>query len=64
MRLLEKTDAARDLIGNAAPRELQLQFDRMIMRAVEHRDFIQLDPFVAQLENPLGDELRLLAAIV
>ena len=64
VRLLEKTNAARDLIGNAAARKLELQFDRVIMRAIKHRDFVQLDPFVAQFQNALGDELRLFAAVV
>ena len=64
VRLLEKTNAARDLIGNAAARQLELQLDRVIVRTIEHSDLVQLDPFVAQLENALGDELRLLAAVV
>ena len=64
VRLLEKTNAARDLIGNAAARKLELQLDRVIVRAVEDGDLVQLDSFVAQLENALGDELRLLAAVV
>ncbi len=61
VRLLEKSNAARDLIGNAAPRKFELQFDRVIMRAIQNRDLVQLDAFVAQFENSLGDELRLLA---
>ena len=40
MGLLEKPDAAGDLIGNAAARQLELQFDRMIVRAIEHGDIV------------------------
>ena len=40
MGLLEETDAAGNLIGNAATRQLELQFDRMIVRAIEHRDIV------------------------
>ena len=64
MRLLEKSDTAGDLIGDAAPGKLQLQLHRMIMRAVKHGDLVQIDSFVAQLENSLGDKLRLLRTIV
>src|SRR3954470_3234439 len=34
------------------------------MGAVKHRDVAQFHVFVAQLENTLGDELRLLAAVI
>ncbi len=64
VRLLEKSNAARDLIGNAAPRKLQLQFDRVKVRAIQDRDLVQVHVFVAQLQNSLRDELRLFAAVV
>ena len=64
VRLLEKADAARDLIRNAAARQFELQFDRVIMRAIKHGDVAKIDIFIAQLENPLRDELRLLAAVI
>jgi hypothetical protein len=59
VRLLEKPDAAGDLVRNAAPRKLQLQLERVIMRAVKDRDVVQINIFIAQLENPLGNKLRL-----
>ena len=34
------------------------------MRAIEHGDLVQLDAFIAQLQNPLRDKLRLLAAVI
>src|SRR5205807_1024440 len=40
MGLLEETDSARDLIWNTAARQLQLQFDRVIMSAVQNRDLV------------------------
>ena len=62
--LLEESNAARDLIGNAATRQLQLQFDGVVMRAVKHRDVAQVNIFVAQFQDSLGDKLRLFASIV
>ena len=63
MRLLEKPQAAGDDVGNVAPRQFHLQFHRMIMRAIQHRDVVERHAFVAQLENPLGHEQRLLVRI-
>ena len=34
------------------------------MRPIEDGDLAQLDPFVAQFEDALGDELRLLAPVI
>ena len=64
MRLLEKPDAACDLIGNPATGKLQLQLNRVIMRAVKHGDVVEIDIFIAQFENPLRHKLRLLCAVV
>jgi hypothetical protein len=64
VRLFEKADAACDLIGNPAARELELQFNGVIMRAIENRDIVQVDIFVAQLEDALRHELRLLAPVI
>ncbi len=64
MRLFEEANPARDLVGDAAPGKLKLQLDRVIMRAIEDCDLVQLDPFIAQLEDALSDEPRLLAAVV
>ena len=64
MRLLEKANAAGDLIRNAAARKFQLQFDSVIMRAIEHRDVAKIDIFIPQLQDSLGNELRLLGAVI
>ena len=64
MRLLEEPNAAGDLIRNPAPRKLQLQLDRVIMRAIEHGDLVKIDIFITQFEDALGDKLRLLGAII
>ena len=64
MRLFKKANAARDLIRNTATGKLELQLDRVIMRAIQHGDVVQIDIFIAQLQNPLRDELRLFAPIV
>jgi len=62
--LLKETNAAGDLIGNAAPRKFQLQFDRVIMRTVKNCDFAKIDIFIAQLQDSLRNELRLFRAVV
>src|SRR5205814_5089760 len=64
MRLLKETDAAGDLVGDAAPRKLQLQLERVIVCAVKDRDVVQINIFIAKLENSLGNKLRLLCAII
>ena len=64
MCLLEEPNAAGDLIGDTAPRKLQLQLNRVIMRAIKHGDVAQIDLFIAQFENSLRDKLRLLSPVV
>ena len=49
--------------GIAVPRQFHLQFHRVIMRAVEHRDLVQLDALLAQFQDALRDELRLLVGV-
>ena len=34
------------------------------MRPVKHRDLVKIDIFIAQFQNSLGHELRLLAAVI
>ena len=60
VRLLEEPHAGAHQEGNPAPRQLHLQLHRVRVRPVEHRHFAQPDAFLAQLEDALGDELRLL----
>src|SRR5207237_4901188 len=50
VRLFKKANAARDLIRNAAAGELELQLDRVIMRAIKNGDVVQIDIFIAQLQ--------------
>ena len=64
MRLLKETDAAGDLVWDAAPRKLQLQLERVIVCAVKDRDVVQINIFIAKLENSLGNKVRLLRAII
>ncbi len=63
MRLLEEADAAADAVGDAAPREFELQFERVVVRAVEHGDLFERHALVAQLKDARGDERRLLIRV-
>ena len=62
--LFEKPDAAGDLVRDTPARKLQLQLECVIVRAVKDRDVVQVNIFIAQLENPLGNKLRLFRAII
>src|SRR5207237_2098958 len=64
VRLLEEANPRANLVRDETPRELHLQLERLVMRAIEHRDVAQLLAFVAQLEDALGDERCLLEHIV
>jgi hypothetical protein len=46
VRLLEKTQSARDLKRNPVPRELHLEFHGVVVRPVQHRDILQVHPFL------------------
>jgi hypothetical protein len=48
VRLLEELHAARDLVGDLLPRELQLEVERLEMRAVEHGDVAERAALVEQ----------------
>ena len=60
VRRLEEAHAAADDERDAAPRELELDLHRVVVRAVEDRDLGERDALVAQLEHALRDERRLL----
>ena len=64
MRLLKKTDAAGDGKRNLLPRQFQLQFQRVKMRAIQHGDLVQARALLAQFQGALRDERRLLAGVV
>ena len=63
MRLVEEADAAGDRKGNIAASEFELQLQRMEVRAVKHRDLIQLNALFAKVEHALRDERRLLVRV-
>ncbi len=63
MRLLEETEPAGDRKGNAVARELHLQFHGVIVGAVEDGNLVQIDAFLAQIEDALRDEERLLVRV-
>ncbi len=63
VRLLEEANAARDAERNVAPREFQLQFERVKVRAIEHRHLVQVAAFLAQFQHALRDEGRLLVGV-
>ena len=56
VRLLEEANAGANLVRDQSPRQLHLQFERLIVRAIQHRDVGELFAFVAQLENALRYE--------
>ena len=59
MRLLKEPDAAGDGERNVAPREFELHFQRVKVRAIQHGHVVQLDAFLAQFQCALGDKGRL-----
>ena len=63
VRLFKKPDAAGDAEGNVLAGQFELQFQRVEMGAIEHGHVFQGPAFVAQFQDPLGHEGRLLAAI-
>src|SRR5262249_41896780 len=60
MCLFEKAYARLNSIWNISSRQLQLQFDRMIMRAIQDGHFLKRRTFVAELQDASGDKCRLL----
>ncbi|GIT05836.1 MAG: hypothetical protein CM1200mP29_12470 [Verrucomicrobiota bacterium] len=64
MGLFKKSDAAREHERNIAPRELELQFERVKVRAIQHGHSLHRHALVAQFENALSDELCLLVGVV
>ena len=63
MPLLEEARSRADLVRDAAPGQLDLQLERLVVRAVEHRDVRQLLALVVPLEDPLADEARLVGDV-
>ena len=64
MCLLEEANAGANLVRDQPPRELHLQLERLIVRAIEHGDVAQLFAFIAQLEDALRDERRLFEHVI
>ena len=56
MGLLEETKAARNFKRDIAIGQLELEFHRVKVGAVEDGDFVELDAFVAQFEDTLSNE--------
>ena len=64
VRLFEEPQTAPDLERDVPAPQLELDFDRVPMAAVEDGDVVELPLLVKQVENVLGDELRLDAPVV
>ncbi len=60
---LEELHPARDLVGNALARQLQLDVERLEVRAVKNRDVGERAAFVEQALDAFDDELGLLAPV-
>ena len=58
--LLEKSRPRADLVGDAPPRQLDLELQRLVMRPIEHGEVRKPLPFIVPLEQPLPDETGLL----
>src|SRR5206468_3574098 len=54
--LLEEPRAGPDLVGDAAPDELDLELERLEVGAVEDGDVLEPLSLVPPLEDPLADE--------
>ena len=63
MGLLEEAEAAGDFKWDASAGEFHLQFHGVKMGAVEHSHFFERHSFFVELEDALGDEFGLLAAV-
>src|SRR5690606_12693545 len=63
VRLFEEADAAGDLIRDLQARELELDIERLEMRAVEDRDVAERAALVDEAADALHDKLRLLASV-
>src|SRR5207249_1616826 len=63
MGLFEKSNAAGNVEGNVAARQLELQFQRVKMGTIKHGYIIQADTLIAQLERALGHESGLLTRV-
>src|SRR6185295_15048202 len=63
MGLLEEAEAAADLEGDLLPGELHLELHRVVVGAVEDGAVAQVEALVLQVDDPLGDEARLLGRV-
>ena len=63
VRLLKEPDAAGDGEGDLALGELELQFQRMKVRSIQHGDLAHAHAFVVQFQHALRDEGGLLRGV-
>ncbi len=61
--LLEEAHAGADLVRDAAPRQLDLQLERLVVRAIENREVREPLPLVVPLEQALRREARLVGNV-
>ena len=59
VRGLDELEAAALDERNVAALQFEFEVEGVKARAEQHRDFAQLDAFLAQLEDALGDKARL-----
>jgi hypothetical protein len=64
VRLLEEAKSRADLVRDAATGQLDLELQRLEVGPVEDADLGEGGPLVAQLEDPLRDELGLLQEVL
>ncbi|OPZ80589.1 MAG: hypothetical protein BWY77_01005 [bacterium ADurb.Bin431] len=60
MGLLEKAQAGAHFKGHAAPGQLHLEFHAVVVRPVEHRQFVERPALVPEFTDALHHKLRLL----
>ena len=61
--LLEEARAGPDLVGNAPPRQLDLELQRLVVRPVENGEVGELLSLVVPLEQALADEAGLVGDV-
>ena len=64
MGLFEKANSAGDIKRNVAPHQLELQLQRVEMRAIQNGHFAQIASLLAQFQDPLRYECGLLEPVV
>ncbi len=63
MALLEESGAGPDLVGNAPPRQLDLELQRLVVRPVENGEVGELLSLVVPLQQALADEAGLVGDV-